>query len=148
MRLAAQTREVLHDLGDKLAGRNVDVRIAELLDCTADLTLMRQVLVNLLSNALKFTRQREAAVIELGALTQRDDTVYFIRDNGVGFDMAHADRLFETFTRLHRQEEFEGTGVGLSIVQGVIERHGGRIWVDAHPGQGATFYFTLPMQVE
>ena len=144
VQLAALAREVLRDLGGQLAGRDIDVRIAELPACVADAALMRQVLVNLLSNALKFTRHRQPAVVELGSVNQRGDTVYFVRDNGAGFDMVHAERLFEAFTRLHRPAEFEGTGIGLSIVQRIIERHGGRIWADARPGQGATFYFALP----
>jgi two-component system sensor histidine kinase/response regulator len=106
--------------------------------------LLKQVFINLLSNAYKFTRQKENPVIEVGSRQQKEETVYFVRDNGAGFDMKHADKLFGVFQRLHRQDEFEGTGVGLSIVQRIVQRHGGRIWAEAGLGKGATFYFTLP----
>ncbi len=109
----------------------------------ADPDLMQIVFVNLSSNALKFTGCRETAEIEVGSDTKDDQTVFFVKDNGVGFDMKYADKVFTPFQRLHRVEEYEGTGVGLSIVQRIIHRHGGRIWVESEVDVGTTFYFTL-----
>ena len=105
---------------------------------------MRQVFVNLLSNAIKFTRHRKDAVIEIGAQSGSEHHTYYVRDNGVGFDPKYANKLFGVFQRLHRDDEFEGTGVGLALVQRIIHRHGGRIWAEAKLNAGATFYFTLP----
>ncbi len=134
---------VVEDLRAKEPGRSVDIRIGELPECYGDAALLEQVMVNLLANAFKFTRGREPAIIEVGS--QKPDTgiVYFVRDNGAGFDMKYADKLFGVFQRLHTAAQFEGTGVGLSIVQRIIQRHGGRIWAEGVPGQGAAFYFTL-----
>jgi signal transduction histidine kinase len=109
-----------------------------------DSGMIRQVLMNLLSNAVKFTRSKPEAVIELGGKTEKDATVYYVRDNGAGFDMGEADKLFEVFRRLHPSREFEGTGVGLTIVKRIIERHGGRVWAEGRLNEGATFYFSLP----
>jgi len=110
----------------------------------ADAALLRQALINLLSNAFKFTRHVEAARIHLGHEAQDNGMrAYFVRDNGEGFDMAQSGKLFQAFNRLHRSDVFEGTGVGLSIVQRIVQRHGGRVWAEGEPGRGATFYFTL-----
>lgn len=111
--------------------------------CQADPRLLRHVFMNLLSNALKFTRQREMAEIEIGCHRQDGTPVYYVKDNGVGFDMRHAPRLFGAFQRLHRAEEYEGTGVGLAIVHRVVQRHGGRVWATAELDKGATFCFTV-----
>jgi light-regulated signal transduction histidine kinase (bacteriophytochrome) len=104
---------------------------------------MHVVFTNLLSNAVKYTRPREKAVIEIGRLFKDGQTVIYVRDNGVGFDMRYADKLFGVFQRLHRAEEFEGTGVGLATVNRIIRKHNGRIWAEAAPDKGATFFFTL-----
>src|SRR5207248_4657145 len=108
-----------------------------------DSDLIHQVFASLLSNALKFTRTRPQATIEVGVLLHDDHPVFFVRDNGVGFDMAYADKLFGIFQRLHHADEFEGTGVGLAAAERIVRRHGGRIWAQAALDQGATFYFSL-----
>jgi len=136
-------RHVLEGLNSHQENRQVELRIGDLPVCQGDPALLNQVWINLLSNALKYTRKRQPDVIEIGCQLERDGDVYFVRDNGAGFDMRYAHKLFGVFQRLHRMEEFEGTGVGLAIVQRIIHRHGGRIWADAALDRGATFYFTL-----
>jgi signal transduction histidine kinase len=137
-------RSVLDELEPDRAGREVELRIGELPDCLGDITLLKQVFINLLSNALKFTRKREKALVEVGCDQGSGELVYFVRDNGAGFDMRYATRLFGVFQRLHSADQFEGTGVGLSIVQRIIHRHGGDISVEAEVDKGAHFRFTLP----
>ncbi|HEY3913988.1 MAG TPA: ATP-binding protein, partial [Verrucomicrobiae bacterium] len=139
-------REVFEEKRQEWEGAQIELRLGDLPDCSADPVLLRQALVNLLSNAIKFTRGKQEAVIEAGSNLEGNERVYFIRDNGIGFDMRHAQKLFVAFHRLHSNEQFKGTGIGLSIVQQVINRHGGRIWAQAEPNNGATFYFTLPQQ--
>lgn len=136
-------RGVLDELQALETGREIEVHIGPLPRCSADPALLRQVWVNLISNALKYTRRRGAARIEMGCDEGPDSVVYRISDNGTGFDMRYAGKLFGVFQRLHRAEDYEGSGVGLAIVQRVIHRHGGRIWSEAAVDQGATFYFTL-----
>ncbi len=136
-------RQALDGLSGEYQGRKVDIVINELPACQGDATLLRQVWINLLSNALKFTRKQAAARVEVGWSQQDGKAVYFVRDNGAGFDMQYVDKLFGVFQRLHSVEEYDGTGVGLAIVHRIITRHGGRVWVNAVIEQGATFYFTL-----
>jgi PAS domain S-box-containing protein len=140
---AALVQRALEELHNEQAGRRVEITVAELPACQADPTLLQQVFANLLSNALKYTRGRDPAVIEVGAREESGQCVYFIRDNGAGFEMQYANKLFGVFQRLHRQDQFEGTGVGLAIVHRIVHRHGGRVWAEAAPEQGATFFFTL-----
>lgn len=137
---------VLETLEPKRAGRIIDLKLGELPPCHGDPVLLQQVWVNLLSNALKFTRGKNPASVEIGATETGDEIIYFVKDNGAGFDMRYADKLFGVFQRLHRAEEFEGTGVGLAIVQRIVRRHGGRAWAEGSPGEGATFYFALPQR--
>jgi len=135
--------QVLQDLESPIATRNIQVKIGTLPTVQADSTLLREVFLNLLDNAVKFTGQRAQAAIEVGCQTDHHPYVWYVRDNGIGFDMEHAGQLFGVFTRLHSAQDFEGTGVGLALVQRIVQRHGGEIWVQAEPNKGATFYFTL-----
>jgi signal transduction histidine kinase len=136
-------RQVLDDLAPECSGREVEWKIGSLFRAECDPGLMKQVFVNLLSNAVKYSGKRERAVIEVGQTMQNDERVVFVRDNGVGFEMQYVGKLFGVFQRLHKAREFEGTGVGLAIVQRIIRKHGGRIWAEAELDRGATFYFTL-----
>jgi light-regulated signal transduction histidine kinase (bacteriophytochrome) len=124
--------------------RNLEISIGELPPVQADPSLLRQVWVNLVANAIKFTRRRERALIEIAGAARADGNLYSIRDNGAGFDPRRAERLFGIFQRLHAAKDFEGTGVGLSIARRIIERHGGSIWAESEPDRGAAFHFTLP----
>jgi polar amino acid transport system substrate-binding protein len=135
--------EVITELAPECAGRQIEWKIGDLPFVECDPGLMKQVFQNVLSNAVKFTRPRSQAVIEVGQKDQDGTPVVFVRDNGVGFNMKYADKLFGVFQRLHRAEDFEGTGVGLATAQRIIQKHGGRIWVEAELDKGATFYFTL-----
>jgi signal transduction histidine kinase len=139
----ALVREVVGEHSAEQTERGVGVRIGELSEVRADPALLRQVFVNLLSNAFKYTRRAQRPEIEVHLDMRGDERVFSVRDNGPGFDMARAGRLFDAFQRLHGSDEFEGSGVGLSIVQRIVQRHGGRIWAESEPGQGAVFYFTL-----
>lgn len=140
----ALVQKILDELQGEDDGRRIDVRLEPLPPCLADGALLRQVWTNLLSNAFKFTRKREHAMIAIGWQQQAQEKAYFVSDNGAGFDMRYADKLFGVFQRLHSATDFEGTGIGLSIAQRIIHRHGGRIWGQSAAGEGATFYFTLP----
>ena len=123
--------------------RNVTFSVADDIIVDGDTALLRMVLANLLANAWKFTGKRQRAHVELGVIEYESERVQFVRDNGVGFDMAHADKLFRPFQRLHKVTEFDGTGIGLATVKRIIQRHGGRVWAEGAVDQGATFYFTL-----
>ncbi len=137
-------REVADELLAQEPGRTIDLRIGDLPPAYCDRAMMRQVFANLLSNALKFTRTREAAVIEVDGWMGNEENVYRVKDNGVGFDPQYAGKLFTVFQRLHRMEDFGGTGVGLALVHRIITRHGGRVWAESEPDKGAAFYFALP----
>jgi two-component system sensor histidine kinase/response regulator len=147
---AALVRQCLEELRGERKGRCVEVQVGDLPCCQADPALLKQVFTNLLSNALKYTGKRPTALIETGGRIEADgragatgQCTYFVKDNGVGFDMRYADKLFGVFQRLHRAEDYDGTGVGLAIVQRIVHRHGGRVWAESQPNLGATFYFTL-----
>lgn len=142
--LSALVHEVVRDAEPELSGREVRWQIAELPVVVGDPAMLRVVLVNLVSNALKFTRSREPAEIEIGVTEHAKAWLFSVRDNGVGFDRRYVDKMFGVFQRLHRDAEFEGTGIGLATVRRIIERHGGRTWADGDVDQGATAYFTLP----
>lgn len=141
---AAMVQVCLAPFRDEIERRQVTLTVGELPACQGDAGLLPLVWTNLLSNALKYTRKSDPARIEIGCrLGDGTGVVYFVRDNGVGFKMAHADKLFGVFQRLHRADDYEGTGVGLATAQRIVHRHGGRMWAEAEPNQGATFYFTL-----
>jgi PAS domain S-box-containing protein len=169
--MAGLVHTCLEELRDQQAGRRVEVLVGDLSPCFGNPALLKQVWLNLLSNALKFTARRQLAVIEIAghpiggpAVEKREvanrpdesegaenhrgpfagEQRYSVKDNGVGFDMRYAQKLFGVFQRLHRAEDYEGTGVGLAIVQRIVHGHGGRVWADAEPGAGATFHFSLP----
>jgi len=138
-------KEVQNEVSSETEGRNVTWKIGPLPDLYGDRSMLKQVLVNLISNAVKFTRTRQQPEIEIGCTEKRKEgVVVFIRDNGVGFDMKYVNKLFGVFQRLHRTDEFEGTGIGLATVQRIVHRHGGQVWAEAQVGSGATFYLSLP----
>jgi light-regulated signal transduction histidine kinase (bacteriophytochrome) len=141
-------REELTELRFETDGRDIDWKVGDLPEVRGDPAMLRLVLQNLLSNAIKYTRARARALIEVGDASNDEEIVFFVRDNGVGFDMAYANKLFGVFQRLHGVEEFEGTGIGLATVRRIIQRHGGRVWAEARAGEGATFYFSLPLIAE
>lgn len=132
-------------LRPECSGRRIKWRIGSLPDVACDRGLMKQAFVNLLSNALKYTRPRDPAVIEVGQMNYNGEQVIFVRDNGVGFDMQYADKLFGVFQRLHSASEFEGSGIGLATVERIVRKHGGRIRAQAEPGLSAIFFFTIPL---
>jgi two-component system sensor histidine kinase/response regulator len=141
-------RNVFNELKPAVPDRILALDIGTLPPSEGDPSMIRQVFVNLLLNAIKFTRTRETARIEVGSVSKKNEIAYFVKDNGVGFDMDYASKLFAPFQRLHSIAEFEGTGVGLAIVQRIIHRHGGRVWAEGKVNEGATFYFTLPRETE
>lgn len=139
-------RSVFYQLSTPKSRERIDFQVGHLPETISDSTLIREVWLNLISNAIKFSSKRDRAVIEVGYLQEEDNNVYFIRDNGVGFEMRYAGKLFTIFWRLHTEKEFEGTGIGLAIVQRLIHRHGGKVWAESEVDKGATFYFTLPQK--
>jgi len=136
---------VVRDLAGEAEGRQIEWVTGELPEVSGDAALLRQVFLNLLGNALKYTRRREHARIEIGSRPNEEEIVLFVKDNGVGFDMQYASKLFGVFQRLHPHSEFEGTGIGLANVRRIIHQHGGRTWAEGQPNHGATFYFSLPL---
>jgi light-regulated signal transduction histidine kinase (bacteriophytochrome) len=138
--------EVRAELAPECAGRIVHWRLGPLPQVRGDGSMLRQVVRNLLSNALKYTRPRTTAQVEIGCRQEGSQYVFAVKDNGVGFDMVYVDRLFGVFKRLHREDEFEGNGIGLANVRSIVSRHGGQTWAEGQPGEGATFYFSLPVQ--
>ncbi len=141
--LDSLVKEVRDSLQPEIEGREIEWQIGRLPTVECDPGLIKQVFANLLLNAIKYTRPRQRATIQVDQMICDGQPAVFVRDNGVGFDMKYVDKLFGVFQRLHRQEDFEGTGVGLATVQRIIHKHGGRVWAEAEPYKGATFYFTL-----
>jgi light-regulated signal transduction histidine kinase (bacteriophytochrome) len=135
--------EVIMELKGEMNGRQIEWRLEVLPKAECDPGLMKQVFANLLSNAIKYTRPQPRTVIEVAQTMVGDEPVLLVRDNGVGFNMSYVEKLFGVFERLHRPDEFEGTGIGLAIVRRIIQKHGGRIWAEGEPNKGATFYFTF-----
>lgn len=146
VRFSEVAQRVIDSMTHERAGRDIEFTIADFPTWQVDAGLMQQVFVNLISNAIKFTRERAKARIEIGYRMDGTTLVCFVRDNGVGFNMKYMNKLFGVFQRLHTADQFEGTGVGLSIVRRIIERHTGKVWVDGEQDHGATFYFSLPDQ--
>jgi PAS domain S-box-containing protein len=134
---------VCNEIETTTSERNLRVSLNPLPPARGDEGMIHQVFFNLIANAVKFTRSREAAMIEVGGYAEDSENVYYVRDNGIGFDMQYIDKLFGAFQRLHTEEEFEGTGIGLAVVKRIVNRHGGRIWAEGKKNEGATFYFTL-----
>lgn len=144
----ALVTEVIQSFESEVQGRTIRWKVHALPEVQADETLLRQVFANIIGNALKYTRLKEVAEIEIGAEEKPQATVFFVKDNGVGFDMKYAGKLFCVFQRLHSEREFEGHGIGLANVKRIVARHGGNTWADAEEGRGATFYFSLPHKTD
>jgi light-regulated signal transduction histidine kinase (bacteriophytochrome) len=141
-------KNIFDELKPSIEDRDVQLEIKSLPPAYSDRTLINQVFTNLISNSIKFTGIREKAIVEVGAKEGKNENVYYVKDNGAGFDMKYVNKLFGLFQRLHSADEFEGTGVGLSIVQRIVRRHGGRVWGEGKIDEGATIYFTLPNKME
>ena len=144
VKTAELIRRALDELRAETNGRQVEFIIGDMPECQADPNLLKQVWINLLANAIKYTSKCEAARIEIGWKKENGEQVFFVKDNGVGFDMKYVHKLFGIFQRLHRFEDYEGTGVGLAIIQRIVHRHSGRVWAEGQVDDGATFYFSLP----
>jgi two-component system sensor histidine kinase/response regulator len=134
----------LKTFSDELTGRTVKINISDLPDAMGDENLINQVWVNLISNALKYSRNKEKAVIDIGGKVENGEVIFHIKDNGAGFDMKYADKLFGVFQRLHKASDFEGIGIGLANVNRIVMRHGGKCWAESEVGKGATFLFSVP----
>jgi light-regulated signal transduction histidine kinase (bacteriophytochrome) len=143
VQIAALVKQAIAELPVEAKARNIEWRVEPLPELNCDMCLLKLIFTNLLSNAVKFTRNQVKAVIEVGSRESEGQPIIFVRDNGVGFDMQYADKLFGVFQRLHRQEDFEGTGTGLATVQRIVRRHGGEIWAESQLNCGTTFFFTL-----
>jgi light-regulated signal transduction histidine kinase (bacteriophytochrome) len=150
IKLNAIVADVIGMIESEGAGRDIEWMVVDLPTVECDPVLVKQVFQNLLANALKFTRPRARAVIEVSQLEKRDEgqRVFMVRDNGIGFSMKYVDKLFGVFQRLHLAEDFEGTGIGLATVQRIVQKHGGRVWAEGEVDRGATFYFTLGLEKE
>jgi light-regulated signal transduction histidine kinase (bacteriophytochrome) len=151
MRSDVDMRELAHATFERLmhgdeTRRRIDLRLGSMPRAYCDASLFEQVWGNLISNAIKFSSKKESPVIEIGGISEQTEHVYFVRDNGAGFEAAYRERLFGVFQRLHHDHEFPGTGVGLALVHRIVTRHGGRVWADGEQGRGATFYFTVPKE--
>jgi len=144
--MTALAQTVFDEHAARVPGRQLQFKVQPLPPAQGDRAMLRQVLANLISNAIKYTRPRDTAEIEIGGHTEGEENLYYVKDNGVGFEMKYAGKLFGVFQRLHNEDEFEGTGVGLALVQRVIHRQGGRVWAEAELNAGSTFYFTMPMR--
>jgi len=144
--MAALTKEVFEEFKSTIGDRRVQLEMRELPPAHCDESMIRQVFGNLLSNAIKYSKPKEIAVIEVGGIRGENENIYYVKDNGVGFDMENADKLFNIFQRLHSQEEFDGTGIGLVIVKRIVEKHGGRVWAEGRLKEGAKFCFALPVK--
>lgn len=142
--MSEMAQEISNEVQATHPERNLQIEIQPLPAARGDRAMIRQVLENLLFNAVKFTQDRDTALIQVSGWSEIDDNVYCVRDNGVGFDMRYVNKLFGVFQRLHPEKDFEGTGVGLAMVRRIIERHGGRTWAESRVNEGAAFYFTLP----
>jgi two-component system, chemotaxis family, CheB/CheR fusion protein len=146
--MEALAQKLIEELKSTLGERDVKFEIGKLPSAYGDLSMINQVLLNLLTNAIKFTQTKDRALIEVGGHAEKGENVYYVRDNGMGFDMQLTNRLFGLFQRIHSEKEIEGSGIGLVIVKNIIEKHGGRVWAEGKPDEGATFYFTLPRKEE
>jgi light-regulated signal transduction histidine kinase (bacteriophytochrome) len=144
--MSALVANVRRELLSHELNRKIEFKVKPLNEAQGDLSMMRQLWINLISNALKYSRRQEVSRIEIGCKNENNQVVYYIQDNGVGFDMKYADKLFGVFQRLHKIEEFDGTGVGLALVHRIITRHGGKIWAEGRINEGATFFFFIPSQ--
>jgi light-regulated signal transduction histidine kinase (bacteriophytochrome) len=135
---------IIKDEMHPVKGQEVKYKFENLPSIKCDPGIMRRVFSNLISNAIKYSRKRISSIISIGSVTQAKEIVFFVKDNGVGFDNKYADKLFEVFQRFHKRSEYEGNGIGLATVKRIIEKHGGRVWAESN-GEGATFYFSLPV---